>query len=327
MQPFRFSRPQDTATAIKALVPESQAVYVAGGTSLIDLMKLDVQAPSHLIDINNLPLAAVELRADGMRIGALARNSDIAHNPTIRERYPVLSEALLAGASPQLRNMATIGGNLLQRTRCYYFRDVTMPCNKREPGSGCSAINCYNRIHAILGGSEQCIAVNPSDMAVALVALDAVVQIQGPKGERDIPITDFYVLPDEHPERETVLQHGELIIAIDLPTTPLATHSLYIKVRERSSYAFALASVAVALDIQHGGIRDARIVLGGVATIPWRAYTAEQLLIGQPPGVASYMAAADAAVEGAVPRQYNGYKIELTRRTVLRALESLGGRL
>jgi xanthine dehydrogenase YagS FAD-binding subunit len=325
MYPFRYTPVEDPEQAIAAVATRKEVVYIAGGTSLLDLMKLDVQTPAHLVDINALPLAGIETRQEGVHIGALARNSDVAHDATIRERYPVLSQALLSGASPQLRNMATIGGNLLQRTRCYYFRDVATPCNKREPGSGCSAIHGYNRIHAILGGSEHCIATHPSDMAVALVALDAIVQTHGPRGARSIPITDFYLLPGEHPERETVLDHGELIVAVDLPTTSFAVRSHYLKVRERASYAFALVSVAAALDIQGGRIRQARIVLGGVGTIPWRAYAAEHALIGQVPGPDAYQVAARVALEGAVQQQYNGFKVELAQRTVIRALQAIGG--
>ena len=329
MHPFHYTAAQDDTTAISAVAAEEGAVYVAGGTSLIDLMKLDVQTPRHLIDINALPLSGVEVQADRVRIGALARNSDVAYDTGIRDRYPLLSEALLAGASPQLRNMATIGGNLLQRTRCYYFRDVAAPCNKREPGTGCSAINGYNRIHAVLGGSEHCIAVHPSDMAVALVALDALVQTRGPKGGRSIPITEFYLLPNDHPERETVLDQGELIFAVDLPSSAssFAARSHYLKVRDRASFDFALVSVAAALALEDGYIREARIALGGVGTVPWRAYKAEQALLGQLPNQATYQMAAGAAVEGAVPRQENGFKVELAQRSLVHALEMIGGRV
>nr|WP_267313760.1 FAD binding domain-containing protein [Nostoc sphaeroides] len=243
----------------------------------------------------------------------------------IQERYPVLSEALLSGASPQLRNMATVGGNLLQRTRCYYFRDTSMPCNKRVPGSGCAAIEGYNRIHAILGGSDRCIATHPSDMAVAMVALDAVVQTRGPKGERSIPLVDFHLLPGETPERETVLEHGELIVAVDLPASTNAQRSHYLKVRDRASYAFAMTSVAAALDIQNGIIRSARIALGGVGTKPWRAFEAEKILLNKPANQATFQAAALAAIAGAKPQKYNGFKVELTKRTIVKALFTVGG--
>ncbi|HEY4383477.1 MAG TPA: xanthine dehydrogenase family protein subunit M [Ktedonobacteraceae bacterium] len=325
MHPFRYTKVLDETSACAAASAEEQVVFIAGGTSLIDLMKLDVQTPTHLIDINDLPLANIEIRDDGARIGALARNSDVAFHPVLQQRYPVLTEALLAGASPQLRNAATIGGNLMQRTRCSYFRDSTTPCNKREPGSGCSAINGYNRMHALLGTSRHCIATHPSDMCVALVALDAVIHTRGPKGERRIPITDFYLEPGDHPERETVLEQEELIVAIHVPETAFARRSHYIKVRDRSSHAFALASVGAALTIQNGRVQEARIALGGVATKPWRAYEAEQALSGKEPGQEAYEAAASAAIQGAVPQTDNGFKVELVRRTVVRTLMTVGG--
>lgn len=324
MHPFSYTQATDEQGAVNTALPSSQAAFLAGGTSLIDLMQLEVQNPNQLIDINSLPLTKIEVRGEGVRIGALVRNSDLAHDRIIRDRYPVLSQALLSGASPQLRNMATVGGNLLQRTRCYYFRDPATPCNKREPGSGCPAIEGYNRIHAILGGSNNCIATHPSDMCVALAALDAIVQTRGPKGERSIPIADFYLLPGDHPERETVLEQGELVVAVDLPASPFAARSHYLKVRDRASYAFALTSVAAALDIQDGAIRAARIALGGVGTKPWRVYEAEKALVGKPASAATYQLAADAAIQGAKPQKYNGFKVELTKRTVIRALTTVG---
>lgn len=324
MHPFSYTQATDEQGAVNTALPSSQAAFLAGGTSLIDLMQLEVQKPNQLIDINSLPLTKIEVRGEGVRIGALVRNSDLAHDRIIRDRYPVLSQALLSGASPQLRNMATVGGNLLQRTRCYYFRDPATPCNKREPGSGCPAIEGYNRIHAILGGSNNCIATHPSDMCVALAALDAIVQTRGPKGERSIPIADFYLLPGDHPERETVLEQGELVVAVDLPASPFAARSHYLKVRDRASYAFALTSVAAALDIQDGAIRAARIALGGVGTKPWRVYEAEKALVGKPASAATYQLAADAAIQGAKPQKYNGFKVELTKRTVIRALTTVG---
>jgi xanthine dehydrogenase YagS FAD-binding subunit len=325
MYPFTYTTATDERTARELVTSNPHARYLAGGTTLIDLMKLDVERPTQLVDINALPLASVEPLPDGgLRIGAMVRNSDLAHHELVRTRYPVLSQALLAGASPQLRNMATTGGNLLQRTRCYYFRDTASPCNKREPGSGCSALHGYNRIHAVLGTSEHCIATHPSDMAVALAALDARVRVRGPKGERVIPITEFHVVPGAHPERETVLEHGELITAVDIPPLPFATRSRYLKVRDRASYAFALASAAVALDIRGRVIRDARIALGGVATKPWRVKGAERALVGRSPGSAAYQAAADVALKGAVPRQHNAFKIELAKRTLMRALARVG---
>src|SRR5579883_1043157 len=324
MQPFSYKKVGQADNAVALVAPDTQASYLAGGTSLIDLMKLNVQTPQQLIDINPLPLSKIEMHANGVRIGTMARNSDVAYDGLIRERYPALSEALLSGASPQLRNMASVGGNLLQRTRCYYFRDTAFPCNKRVPGSGCPAIEGYNRIHAILGGSDRCITTHPSDMAVAMVALDAVVQTQGPNGGRSIPLVDFHLLPGNTPERETVLQHGELIIAVDLPASNFAKRSHYLKVRDRASYAFAMASVAAALDIQNGIIRTARLAMGGVGTKPWRAYGAEKLLENQPVNQATFQAAANAAISGAKPQKYNGFKIELAKRTIVRALTTVG---
>ena len=324
MQPFSYQQVEQADSAI-ASVGSEQSMYLAGGTSLIDLMKLNVQTPQQLVDINSLPLSQVEQQGNGVRIGAMARNSDVAYNAMIRQQYPVLSEALLSGASPQLRNMATVGGNLLQRTRCYYFRDTAFPCNKRVPGSGCPAIKGYNRIHAILGGSDQCIATHPSDMAVAMMALDAVVQTRGPKGARSIPISDFHLVPGNTPERETVLEHGELIVAVDLPASPFAARSHYLKVRDRASYAFAMSSVATALELQNGVVRSARIALGGVGTKPWRAYAAEKALVNQPLNQNTLQAAAKAAVQGAKPQKYNSFKVELTKRTVMRALATVGG--
>lgn len=325
MHPFGYVRAAEENLAITTVAPDSRASFLAGGTDLVDLMKDGVFSPELLVDINQLPLTRVEARPDGVRIGALARNSDVADDPTIRDRYPVLSEALLAGASPQLRNMATIGGNLMQRTRCYYFRDTAMSCNKRLLGSGCPAIEGYNRIHAILGTSSSCIATHPSDMAVALVALDAVVHARGPNGERSIPITDFHLLPGDTPERETVLEHGELITAVELPSSGFAVRSHYLKVRDRASYEFALVSVAVAVEVEAGIIRSARVALGGVATKPWRAYEAEQILVEAPLDESTFTAAAAAAVRGAVPYQYNSFKVELTKRAIVSALLHTGG--
>jgi xanthine dehydrogenase YagS FAD-binding subunit len=324
MQPFTYATADDPRDATRLAAGDASARYLAGGTTLVDLMKLHVEQPTQLIDINALPLADVTELSDGtIRVGAMVRNSDLAHNETIRARYPVLSQALLAGASGQLRNMATTGGNLLQRTRCFYFRDTAMRCNKREPGSGCSAIDGQNRGHAILGTSDACIATHPSDMAVALVALEARVRILGPNRERVIPLAELHRLPDDHPEIETTLEQGELITAVEIPPLPFAVHSLYLKVRDRASFAFALASAAVALDVQDGIIRDARIALGGVATRPWRSPEAEDALLGRSAGMESYRAAAEAALAGAKPRRDNGFKIELARRTLVRALARL----
>ncbi len=320
MNPFNYSQASDTSSAIAQVLREPNASFIAGGTTLIDLMKLNVQSPSQLVDINSLPLTGIEVRPDGvLRIGAMCRNSDVAHNSTVKQRYPVISEALLAGASPQLRNMATIGGNLMQRTRCYYFRDTSYPCNKRSPGSGCPAMDGFNRIHAILGTSESCIATHPSDLCVALSALDAVVRIQSQKGEREVSINDFYLLPDR-PEKENLLEHGELITAVDIPPLAFASKSSYLKVRDRASYEFALASAATAIDIQNNVIRSARIALGGVATKPWRARGAEQLLVDTGPTEKSFRSAAELALQDAKPRQYNKFKVELAKRTIVRAL-------
>jgi xanthine dehydrogenase YagS FAD-binding subunit len=289
------------------------------------LMKLEVERPAVVVDINRLALGDIRELPDGsVRVGGLVRNSDMAHHALIQSRYPVLSQAILAGASGQIRNMATTGGNLLQRTRCYYFRDTSAACNKRTPGSGCGAIEGCNRIHAILGTSEHCIATHPSDMCVALAALDAVVRLSGPHGERTIPLTEFHLLPGDHPERESVIEPGELITAVDLPPLSFAARSVYVKVRDRASYAFALASAAVALDLHGDVVREARIALGGVATKPWRAREAERLLAGRRADRSSFRAAAEAAVAGAVPRAHNRFKIELAARTVVRALTRAG---
>ena len=329
MRPFEYVPAEDVASATRAVAADPATRFVAGGTTLVDLMKLEVEQPSRLVDINRLARrdpsleAIVELPNGGLRIGALVRNSDLAWNELVRTRYPVLSQAVLAGASGQIRNMATTGGNLLQRTRCYYFRDTAMPCNKREPGSGCSAIHGHNRIHAVLGTSEHCIATSPGDMPVALNALDAVVRLRGPSGERTVPITAFHVTPGAHPDVETVLRHGEMITAVDLPPLPFAVRSHYRKVRDRASYAFALASAAVALDVSGGRIRDARVALGGVGTKPWRAHEAERVLKGQAPATALFRAAAEAELRHAVPHQENAFKIELAKRTMVRALSTV----
>jgi xanthine dehydrogenase YagS FAD-binding subunit len=320
MQPFSYTVAED-ARAAAVLGAERGTRFLAGGTTLVDLMKLDVEQPTRLVDITALPLADITPLPDGgLRIGAMARNTDVAHHEIVRAQYPVLSQALLAGASGQLRNMATTGGNLLQRTRCIYFRDTTMPCNKREPGSGCSALHGYNRQHAVLGTSEACIATHPSDMAVALVALDARVRLLGPSEERVVALVDFHTMPEDHPERESVLRPGELITAIEVPALPFASRSLYLKVRDRASFAFALASAAVAVDVRDGIIRGARIALGGIATKPWRSREAERALAGQRATGETYRRAAEAALAGAVPREHNAFKIELAKRTLVRAL-------
>ena len=320
MHPFSYEKVTNEHEALER-ARLGNATFVAGGTTLVDLMKLNVEVPTALVDINGLPLNQIEDRSDGsIRIGALVRNGDLAHDSRIQSRYRVLSEAILAGASAQLRNMATTGGNLMQRTRCYYFRDPVYPCNKRQPGAGCAAMDGYNRIHAILGASDTCIATHPSDMAVALVALDASVHIRGANGERAVPITEFHLLPGDTPHRETVVRPGELITYVTLPSGPFGAHSAYVKLRDRASYEFALASAAVALQVEGTTVRSARVALGGVATKPWRALQAEQVLTGSTANTAAFRNAADAALTGAVSRRYNAYKIELAKRAIVRAL-------
>jgi xanthine dehydrogenase YagS FAD-binding subunit len=324
MHPFTYVQAEDAAAAIKAASQDSQAVFFAGGTTLIDLMKLDVMTPGELVDINRLPFSSIEPGGDGVMIGANVRNSDLAHHPAICERFPVLSEALLAGASAQLRNMASTGGNLLQRTRCSYFRDVNAACNKRQPGSGCDAITGFNRMHAVLGTSEHCIATHPSDMCVAMIALDAVVHTQQQNGKkRTIPLIEFYLLPGKTPERETVLEKGELITHVFLPEDKSARNSHYLKVRDRSSYEFALASAAVGLEMHDGTIAQARVALGGVATVPWRSREAEKALAGARATEETFRAAAEAALAGAKPQKHNLYKVELAKRTLMYALHEL----
>lgn len=324
MNPFTYVAVTKQGEALDAAGNNRNARFLAGGTNLLDDMKLGVEEPDQLIDVSNLPYSQITPLPDGgVRIGATVRNSDLAWDEMIRQKYPVLSEALLSGASPQLRNMATTAGNLLQRTRCTYFRDVSYACNKRQPRSGCSAIPGFNRSHAVLGTSDKCIATHPSDMCVALAALDAVIRITGAKGDRTVPINDFYVAYGEDPAKENVLEHGELITAVDLPNLPFATRSHYQKVRDRASYEFALASAAVALDTQDGIIKQARLALGGVATKPWRATEAEKSLAGQKPDDAAFARAADVALGGATSQKYNAFKIELCKRTIVRALATV----
>lgn len=320
MKAFTYERPGDTAGALRAIARPG-AKFLAGGTNLLDLMKVDVEAPSHLVDISRLPMGQVE-EIDGgrLRIGATATNSDLAADRRVRERYPMLSRALLNGASGQLRNQATTAGNLLQRTRCYYFYDTAKPCNKRSPGSGCSALNGYNRIHAVLGASDACIAVHPSDMAVAMVALDAEVQVQSANGNgRSIKLQDFHRLPGTTPQIETALEPGELITAVLLPPAP-AGGQVYRKVRDRASYDFALVSVAALVDLDGDRIGTARIALGGVAHKPWRAVEAEQQLIGKPATADAFQAAGTASVEGARGYGHNDFKIGLAARTAAATL-------
>ncbi len=321
MESFRYTQVKTPGDAISSNAHDGSK-FVAGGTTLIDLMKLNVERPTALVDINPLPLAQIDVAADGgLKIGAMVRNSDLANHEVVRSRYTVLSQALLSGASPQLRNMATTGGNLLQRTRCYYFRDTAYSaCNKRNPGSGCAALDGYNRIHAVLGTSEHCVATHPSDMAVAMMALEATVHTQGAKGERSIPIDEFYLAPGNTPQRETVLEPGELITYVTLPKLESDTRSYYLKLRDRAAYEFALSSAAVVIQVAGGRIRYVRIALGGVATKPWRSRQAERALQGRSADAASFKAAAEAALQGAKPLHDNAFKVELAKRCLVRAL-------
>ena len=324
MNPFRYERASDASAAVAMLAQAPSAAFLGGGTNLVDLMKLGVAQPDLLIDVAHLPDDRIELLPNGgIRIGAAVRNSDLAADRTLRARYPVLTQALLAGASGQLRNLATTGGNLLQRTRCVYFQDVSKPCNKREPGSGCPAREGYHRNLAILGASEACIATHPSDMAVAMVALDAVVRVLGPNGERTIPLVNFHRLPGDEPQRDTLLDHGDLITAVDLPPLSFATRSHYRKVRDRASYAFALVSVAAAIDVADNTIRDVRIAFGGVAHVPWRATKAESVLRGAPVTEEVFRQAADAELADAQPLRDNAFKVPLARNTLVRTLLDL----
>ncbi len=321
MNPFAYTRATNQQAAIQA-VAQQNAKFIAGGTNLLDLMKEHVEQPSRLIDINRLEFTQILERNGGLRLGALAKNSDTANHRLVRERYPLVTQAILAGASAQLRNAATNGGNLMQRTRCYYFYDTAMPCNKREPDSGCGALEGFSRIHAIFGASGSCIATHPSDMCVALAALDATVQVEGPQGPRSIPFAEFHRLPGETPQIDTNLRRDELITAIDLPATAnvFADHSYYLKVRDRASYAFALVSVAAALDIRDGVIQEARVAMGGVAHKPWRATKVESTLKGQRADESSFRNAAEAEMQSAVGTEHNRFKIELGRRAIVRAL-------
>jgi xanthine dehydrogenase YagS FAD-binding subunit len=324
MRPFRYERPSDVPGAVAMLAAAPNGAFLAGGTNLVDHMRLGIAAPDVLIDVRRLTSDRVEELPDGsLRIGAAVSNSDLAAERTIRRRYPVLAEALLSGASGQLRNLATVGGNLLQRTRCLYFQDVTTPCNKREPGSGCSALEGFQRDAAILGASQACVATHPSDMAVALTALDAVVRTEGPGGERTILLTELHRLPGQEPERDTVLEHGELITAVELPPLPFATNSRYWKARDRASYAFALVSVAAALDVADGVVRDVRLALGGVAHKPWRATKAEEALRGALATEQTFRDAADAELADARPLPGNTFKVPLARAVIVRTMLDL----
>ncbi|MCF6522268.1 xanthine dehydrogenase family protein subunit M [Streptomyces sp. JJ36] len=327
MIPFDYRRAADPAEAVATVAGRPDAVFLGGGTNLVDHLKLGVAAPGLLVDVSRLPLDEVTRTADGgLHIGAAVRNSDLAAHPEVREQYPVLARALLAGASGQLRNTATTAGNLLQRTRCPYFQDVTTPCNKREPGTGCTALGGWTRSHAVLGASPHCIAVHPSDLAVALLALDAVVHTRGPDGERSLPLDELYRLPGDAPERDTVLAHGELITAVELPPPgPRTRRSGYRKVRDRASYAFALVSVAAALDLDAAGgtVREVRLALGGVAHRPWRAARAEEALHGAPATEDAFRAAAEAELAEAEPQDGNAFKVPLARNTLVAVLRDL----
>ena len=328
MHTFEFVRPADSAAAVAAAAQAKTAQqgadvrFIAGGTTLLDLMKLNVETPAHVIDINRLPLDKIEAMPDGgLKIGATVRNSDLAYHATVQRDYAVLSQAILSGASAQLRNMATTAGNLVQRTRCVYFRDTAMPCNKREPGTGCPAITGANRMLAILGTSEHCIATNPSDMGVAMAALEATIHVQGPNGERAIPFGDFHLLPGSTPDRETVLEPGDLITHVTLPPPVMESRQVYLKLRDRMSYEFALASAAIVITVEHGKVAKARIALGGVGTKPWRSFEAEAALVGQSIDQASFRNAAEAALRDAKPQTENAFKIELAKRCLTHALQ------
>ena len=321
MRPFKYVRASDPVAAARAVALNPGAKFLAGGTNILDLMKEDVERPNELVDLTRLKLSEIKAAGGGVSIGALAKNSDTANHPLIRQNYPLLTQAIVAGASGQLRNMATNGGNLMQRTRCQYFYDTAMPCNKREPGTGCGAREGLNRIHAIFGWSDKCVATYPGDMANALYALDAVVRVRGAQGrERTVPVTEFHRLPGDTPEKDNNLAHGELITAIELPKSSFARNSYYLKVRDRASYAFALVAVAAALDLDGGTVRQARVVLGGVAHKPWRSTEAEAALTGRTASEESFRWAAEAALKDAKPLAHNAYKVELGKRAVVRAL-------
>jgi xanthine dehydrogenase YagS FAD-binding subunit len=318
---FQYARASDVADAVRLIASEPQAKFIAGGTNLIDLMKMDVEHPIRVIDITRLPLKQIERTpSGGLRIGALVRNSDLAYHPLVEERYPVLASAVMAGASQQLRNMASTGGNLLQRTRCHYFYDTATPCNKREPGSGCSAIKGHNRMHAILGTSDACIATHPSDMCVALALLEAKVHVTGASGDRVIAFADFHRLPGDTPQRDTNLNADEIITEVELPPQGFATNYTYLKIRDRLSYAFALISVAVGLELDGDTIKEGRFALGGVAHKPWRDPQAEAVLRGQPANAVTFARAADALLRDARGYEHNTFKIDLARRCIVRAL-------
>jgi xanthine dehydrogenase YagS FAD-binding subunit len=324
MREFAYDRPLDVPGAVALLDADPDARFLGGGTNLVDLMKTGVERPARLVDVRELPLDGIEVTADGgLRIGATVTNSDLAAHPEVRRRYPALTQAVLAGASGQLRNMATVGGNLLQRTRCGYFTDVTKPCNKRVPGSGCPAIQGEHHNHAVLGASEHCVATHPSDMGVALTAFDALVSYETTDGPGELPLADFYLPVGDTPHRETALPPGALITGVTLPPAPVAAHSRYRKVRERASYAFAIGSLAAALDVQDGVVRDVRLAFGAVASRPWRAAEAERVLTGAPADAETFAAAADAELAAAKPLPHNAYKVTLMRNLVVAELTEL----
>jgi CO/xanthine dehydrogenase FAD-binding subunit len=327
MHPFEYVRAADPAQAVATVTADPAAAYLAGGTTQLDLILKDgILDPERLVDITHLPLKGITVADGTLRVGAVATMEELAADPTVAERLPLVREALLAGASVQLRNMATIGGNLLQRTRCRYFRDPTVAaCNKRHPGSGCAAVAGVARMHAILGASEHCIALHASDLAVALVALDTIVHVQGTTGTRAVPLTEFYLLPGDRPDRETVLAHGELLTQVEIPLLPEGARSTYLKVRDRASYEFALASAAVAVVLEDGVIRRGRVGLGGVGTVPWRAWAAEEILNGAPASTRTFRAAAEAAVADPFVVAGTAFKVELAKRTLVRALRTVTG--
>ncbi|NEO58983.1 MAG: xanthine dehydrogenase family protein subunit M [Moorea sp. SIO1F2] len=321
MNNFTYTRATSLSDAVNQAVADQHSMFIAGGTNLVDRLKVFLDQPSQLIDISRLQMHNIEPMADGsLRLGALVSNTAVADNSDIRRNYPMLARAIISGASQQIRNMATVGGNLLQRTRCPYYYDTAFPCNKRQPGTGCPAITGINRTHAILGASEQCVAVHPSDMCVALAALDAVVEVASPQGQREIPFTDFHRLPGNRPEQDTNLEPGELITAVILPTLSFGKSGVYLKIRDRASYSFALISVAAAVNLQGEQIQAARLAMGGVAHKPWRATAAEEFLIGKSADVATFTEAAEIALDLAKPLTHNGYKVELAKRAIRRAL-------
>lgn len=320
MNRFDYVRPTTVEEAVRAIGSAANARFIAGGTNLVDLMKYNVERPERLVDITRLPLEAIEERDGGLGIGALVTNATVAYDERIQSRYPLLSSAILAGASGQLRNAATTGGNLLQRTRCYYFYDDAMPCNKRDPGTGCQAIGGVNRIHAIFGTSDKCIATHPSDMCVALAALNATVRVTGPAGERTIPFGEFHRLPGDEPQRDTTLAADEIVLSVDLPAEDFGAHHTYLKLRDRLSYAFALVSVAAVMKRDGDTITEARFALGGVAHKPWRNAEAESSLKGKPATRETFEAAADIVIRQAQPQSENGFKVELARRAIIRGL-------